>query len=147
MKKFRFSLDRVLRVRKIQESLRLSEQRRAERALAAQQQKLELFANEKEAQCLSMDAAIQTEFRIVDRQIDWKYLQRIDRIVGYQTGVVNEYLRHESEARRRFIEARKRSMSLEKLGEKKRDAWRSELIELEQKIADEQSRKRSGHSQ
>ncbi|NUO17858.1 hypothetical protein HUU59_00200 [bacterium] len=134
-------------MRKIQESLRLSEQRRAERALAAQQQKLELFANEKEAQCLSMDAAIQTEFRIVDRQIDWKYLQRIDRIVGYQTGVVNEYLRHESEARRRFIEARKRSMSLEKLGEKKRDAWRSELIELEQKIADEQSRKRSGHSQ
>lgn len=134
-------------MRKIQESLRLSEQRRAERALAAQQQKLELFANEKEAQCLSMDAAIQTEFRIVDRQIDWKYLQRIERIVGYQTGVVNEYLRHESEARRRFIEARKRSMSLEKLGEKKRDAWRSELIELEQKIADEQSRKRSGHSQ
>lgn len=141
MKKFRFSLERVQRVRKIQETLRLSEQKRAERALKAQQEKLSLFTNERDVQCVAMETAISKEFRVADRQTDWKYLQRIERIVGYQTGVVVEYTQHEQAARQRFMEARQKSLGLDKLGEKKRGEWQKEFISLEQKLADDRPRK------
>ncbi|MBL0061182.1 MAG: flagellar FliJ family protein [bacterium] len=141
MKKYKFSLARVLRVRKIQETLRLVEQNRAERALKAQQQKLEMFTTERDIQCQAMEVAMLQEFRIADKQTDWKYLQRIDLMVGYQRSVVTEYTKHESEARQRFMIARQRSLSLEKLGEKHRETWSKELIEFEQKLADDRPRK------
>ena len=141
MKKFRFSLERVRRVRKIQETLRLSEQKRAERALKAQQEKLTMFTNERDVQCVTMEATFKKEFRVADRQTDWKYLERIDRIVGYQSGVVKEYKQHEHAARLKFMEARQKSLGLDKLGDKKREEWQKELISLEQKIADDNPRK------
>lgn len=137
----------MLRVRKIQEALRLADQKRAERALKAQQQKLDLFATERDVQCQSMENAMLAEFRVSDKQIDWKYLQRIERIVGYQTGVVRDYTKHDADARKRFMLARQHSLSLEKLGEKQREIWLKELIELEQKIADERIRIRGGKTQ
>lgn len=140
MKKFRFSLERVLRVRKIQEAIRLTEQKQAERLLQAQERKLEMFTTEHEIQCQSMEVAMLQEYRIVDRQTDWKYLQRIDRIVGFQSSVVKEYTQLEADARYRFTIARQRSLGLEKLGDKQREAWERDLIELEQQLADERRR-------
>ena len=87
------------------------------------------------------------EFRIGDKQTDWKYLQRIDRIVGFQAGVVNEYTQHDAAARKRFMLARQRSMSLEKLGDKQHEVWEKEFIDLEQKIADVRPRNANGTSQ
>ncbi|MBK6909465.1 MAG: hypothetical protein IPK53_05125 [bacterium] len=147
MKKFRFSLERVQRVRKIQEAMRLAELKRAERALAAQQQKLSLFANERDAQSQAMSASKLNEFRILDCQTDWRYLQRIERIVRFQSDVVTEYTQHEDAARQRFRVARQRSLGLEKLGDHQRLAWNKDLIDLEQKIADDQPRKHSRHPQ
>ncbi len=140
MKKFRFSLERVQRVRKIEEALRLAEKKRAERALLAQQQKLNMFTIEHDAQCESMEAAMLSTFRISERQTDWTYLQRLDRIIGYQAGVVKEYTLTNNEARKRFLLARQKSLGLEKLGNAQFESWKKELIDLEQKIADDRPR-------
>jgi flagellar export protein FliJ len=141
VKKFKFSLERVRRVRKIQETLRLTEHKRAERALKSQEEKLGMFTTERDAQRFSMELAVKQEFRIADRQTDWKYLQRIERIVGFQQGVVKEYKQHEQDARQRFMEARQKSLGLDKLGEKKREEWQKEFISTEQKFADDRPRK------
>jgi hypothetical protein len=68
VKKFKFSLERVRRVRKIQETLRLTEHKRAERALKSQEEKLGMFTTERDAQRFSMELAVKQEFRIADRQ-------------------------------------------------------------------------------
>lgn len=100
-----------------------------------------MFTNERDVQCVTMEATFKKEFRVADRQTDWKYLERIDRIVGYQSGVVKEYKQHEHAARLKFMEARQKSLGLDKLGDKKREEWQKELISLEQKIADDNPRK------
>jgi len=140
MKKYKFGLERVLRVRGIQQQLRLAEHKRAERALLAQQQKLDMFAGERDLQCEAMQQAQQREFRSVDRMNDWMYLQRLERIIDFQEGVVDEHVRHEQAARKQFQIARQRCLSLEKLGDRKRQEWLGEFIKEEQKIADDRPR-------
>lgn len=140
MKKYKFSLERVLRVRKIQQALRLAEHKRAERALAAQQQKLAMFTGERDLQCEAMEDAQGREYRAADRMTDWRYLQRIERIVTYQGTVVREYTHHESEAKKRFQIARQGCLSLEKLEGKQREVWVGDMIKEEQKNADDRPR-------
>jgi flagellar biosynthesis chaperone FliJ len=140
VKKYKFSLERVLRVRKIQQALKLAEHKRAERALAAQQQKLAMFAGERDLQCESMEGAQSREYRAADRMTDWRYLQRIERIVTYQGTVVREYTQHESDAKKRFQLARQSCLSLEKLEDRQREVWVDELIKEEQKSADDRPR-------
>ncbi|MBK6766417.1 MAG: hypothetical protein IPG71_08890 [bacterium] len=142
MKKFRFSLERVLRVRNLQQQLRLAEHKRAERALAAQQQKLEMFAGERDLQCDSMQEAQQHEFRTADRMNDWMYLQRLERIITYQKAVVVEYSQHEQAAKKKFQLARQSCLGLEKLGDRQRHEWFGEFIKEEQKTADDRPRQR-----
>lgn len=142
MRKHKFSLERVLRVRNIQQQLRLAEHKRAERALAAQQQKLAMFAGERDLQCDAMQQAQQREFRTVDRMNDWRYLQRLERIIDYQEAVVDDYVVHEQVARKKFQLARQSCLSLEKLREKQRLEWIGEFIKEEQDTADDRPRYR-----
>jgi len=141
VKKFHFNLERVLRVRRLQETLRLADLKRAERALASQKQKLTLFETERDAQSNAMRVNRLDEFTVQQCQIDWRYLQRIERIVDIQESVVVQHTQHETTARKRFQAARQKSRGLEKLGEKKFAEWNRDLLELEQKIADDRPRK------
>lgn len=142
MKKFRFSLERVLRVRNIQQSLRLAEQKRAEKAFGAQQQRLAMFTGERDVQSEAMVDSLSRPNRIADRMTDWRYLQRIERIVGFQSSVVREHEHHMSEAKRRFLLARQDRMGLEKLGERQRDTWFKEILREEQSFSDDISQSR-----
>ncbi|MCB9365971.1 MAG: flagellar FliJ family protein [Calditrichaeota bacterium] len=142
MKKYRFSLDRVLRVRRIQQAMRLAEQKRAERALAAQEQRLAMFTGERDVQSEAMLVAQSAPFRVTDRTTDWRYLQRIERIVDYQTAVVHEHETQVDEASKRFLIARQGCLGLEKLEAKQRDAWFAEFLVEDQKNADDRPRKR-----
>lgn len=142
MKKFRFSLERVLRVRNIQQSLRLAEQKRAEKAFGAQQQRLAMFTGERDVQSEAMVDSLSRPNRVADRMTDWRYLQRIERIVGFQSSVVREHEHHMSEAKRRFLLARQDRMGLEKLGERQRYAWFKEILREEQSFSDDISQSR-----
>ncbi|MCL4305001.1 flagellar FliJ family protein [bacterium] len=142
MKKFRFGLERVLRVRNIQQLLRLAEQKRAEKAFGAQQQRLAMFTGERDIQSEAMVDSLSRPNRIADRMTDWRYLQRIERIVGFQSSVVREHDHHMSEARRRFLLARRDRLGLEKLGERKREAWFKEILREEQSFSDDISQSR-----
>ncbi len=142
MKKFRFSLERVLRVRNIQQSLRLAEQKRAEKAFGAQQQRLAMFTGERDVQSEAMVDSLSRPNRVADRMTDWRYLQRIERIVGFQSSVVREHEHHMSEAKRRFLLARQDRMGLEKLGERQRDTWFKEILREEQSFSDDISQSR-----
>lgn len=142
MKKFRFSLERVLRVRNIQQSLRLAEQKRAEKAFGAQQQRLAMFTGERDVQSEAMVDSLSRPNRVADRMTGWRYLQRIERIVGFQSSVVREHEHHMSEAKRRFLLARQDRMGLEKLGERQRDTWFKEILREEQSFSDDISQSR-----
>ncbi len=137
MIKFRFKLDKVLRVRQLKVNL-------AKKALAGA---LFCYQNEQARLDQTMVVYLQASETLCQRETagitagDLRaarvYLDRVAEEVAVRQGAVKAALSRVDESRGRLVQAMKEQDSLEKLRDRRHQAYREEIQRQEQKVLDE----------
>ncbi len=140
MKKFKFSLDRVLRQKNIQVDIRQKEFAEAEIALEKEIEKLNYFISQKES-------AIAQRYQAVSGSATWSasvelinmFLTGQDLRIKKQNESLQEF-RNIVESRREILQqALTEAKMIEKLKEKKKATFFKEVLQKEQQEMDELS--------
>jgi flagellar FliJ protein len=137
MKRFVFRLQRILELRQAREKASLAELGRELQRLTQENQKLDLFRGEEEAQINETRAGRAEPFTAWSQTTNVRYLQRVGRAIEFQTNTVRHQGRSVDAARNRFHERKRDTQVLDQLREKKRDEWRTDALREEAKILDE----------
>lgn len=139
LKKFQFSLARVLNVRETNEELKKEEFQSAQTYYNEQQQALNELFNEKRN--LQQDIEDQAKNKMKMNKIIqyYNYLSDLDEQITIQQDVVNRAEQQVEEAKQNWIEAKKQKKILEKLQERQYQEYKNEYLKSEQKKLDELS--------
>jgi flagellar FliJ protein len=137
VKKFAFRLQRVLKLREANEKLKLGEFGREQQKLMDEQTRLRLFEGERDFQLHEVRTARQKEFSVWSQGNGCRYLQRIGRVVEFQSMRVEDQQQSVLHARQIYLDARRDTRVLEMLREKKREEWQVETLLEEGKVLDE----------
>jgi flagellar protein FliJ len=137
LKKFAFRLQKVLDVNRIHEKEKLGLLGKEQQVLEQEKQKLELFHRETENHINTVRAEQSQPFRVWTQNLNYSYTRRINGIVEFQTGQVENQLQMVETARLRYIEARKNTKTIEQLREKRYDEWLQDIGREETKQLDE----------
>jgi flagellar FliJ protein len=142
MKRFAFRLQKILELRQAHEKASLAEMGRQLQRLTEENQKLDLFRGEREAQLEESRAVRGETFTAWTQSANSRYLHRVGRAIEFQIQAVQKQERCVAAARNRFRERKRDTDVLEQLRDKKRDEWRQELLREENKILDEVASRR-----
>jgi flagellar export protein FliJ len=137
MKRFAFRLQRILDLREAQEKLRLNELGIEQQRLNQERHKLSVFQGEQELQIAEASQERHQAFSIWSQNLDCRYLQRIGRVIDFQSGRVAMQEQSLEAARVKYVEARKGTRALEILREKKLDDWKLDRLREEGNLLDE----------
>jgi flagellar export protein FliJ len=137
MKRFAFRLQRILELRRAREKASLAELGRELQRLLQENQKLDLFRGEQEAQIHETRVGRSESFTAWTQAANVRYLQRVGRAIEFQTGIICRQEKNVDAARGRFHERKRDTQVLDQLREKKRDEWRADALREEGKILDE----------
>lgn len=137
MKKFRFQLDTVLRYKNQMLDIRLAEHGTALAALRRQETVLE--------QAIQNRVDCEEEYRqkkaegltIADSMKYETGIEVLERRVQKEAGLLKELQKAEEEKRRRLVEAKQETQSLEKLKDIKRGEYDAALAKAEEKEIDD----------
>jgi flagellar export protein FliJ len=144
MKRFAFRLQRILELRRAREKASLVELGREQQRLALENEKLDLFCNERELQLQETRVGRSKPFTAWAQAVNVRYLNRVGRAIEFQTHAVRRQETSVETARRRFHERRRDTQVLDHLRDKKQDEWRVDVLREEGKILDEVGSRRKG---
>jgi flagellar protein FliJ len=137
MKKFNFRLQRVLNLRAAREKQRLSEFGQQQQVLRREQEKLDLFHGEQQAQLEEMQVSRAREFVAWSFQSGQRYIVRIGRVLEMQTQRVHHQEQAVETARETYLTARRETSVLEHLRERRREEWDKLMLQEEGKVLDD----------
>jgi flagellar FliJ protein len=144
MKKFAFRLKRVLDIRRTPEQLKLTAFGSEQRKLSVEEKKLNLFQSEATSQTLQMRTEQTAPFAAWMKNGNARYLKRISHAVDFQTRAVTNQKKTVEDARTDYLDARRRTQSIEHLRDKQHEEWRMEDLRDESKQLDEFGGSRRG---
>lgn len=141
MKKFQFSLEKVLDFRKANEQAAKRAYADAHQAQNLAMQQLQQLQHEK---ATVMDVS---EMTIGRMQVQQRYLQELDRLIFESFHQFSELQQKTEEALQAFIQAQKERKILEKLQEKQLAEYQLIMSQEEQKFLDELGSQRTASMQ
>jgi flagellar FliJ protein len=137
MKKFKFRLQRILDIRTVQEKVKFTMLGQQRIKLEKEQVKLDLFEKESASQIDQIRSEKTQPFKAWSQQANMQYLKRLDRVIAYQKGAVENQEEAVARARGNYVKAHRDTESLEKIQEKKQNEWKTETLREEGLVLDE----------
>lgn len=137
MRKFKFSLQRVLRVKEIREDQQKEKFQEAQQYKQKQQEQLDQMMNEKEKVCSDLKSKCAHPLKVHQLRTYYNYLDRLDDHITHQEQELKKAEDMLEKERQKWIEAQKEKKIMEKLKERKWQDHRQEWFKREQKRLDE----------
>lgn len=137
MKRFAFRLQRILDLRRATEEQILAQFGREQMRLRDEQLRLTLFRDEQETQMTEVATDRQEPFTVWSQAATCRYLQRVSRVIEFQSGRVAQQCGQVDAARGVYLRARQDTTILERLREKRHADWLKDELRDEGKILDE----------
>ncbi|WP_276206987.1 flagellar export protein FliJ [Natranaerobius trueperi] len=137
MKKFHFSLDRVLRVKEINEDKKKDEFQRAQKYKDQIEKQLNELKQSKESIIKELNDTQKNPVQIQYLKTYHNYLSSLDEQItnqSYKLQIAEKELKH---VRQEWIDAKQEKRVLEKLKERHYQEFRKESLKQEQKVLDE----------
>jgi len=139
MKKFHFSLQRVLRIKEIIEDQKKEALQTAYQKRETEKKQLDKLLVYKNELMYNLQAQRVEPTKIYQINHYYNYLDTLEGLIENQRARLNEAEKNLSAARDAWVEAKKEKKVLEKLKEKQKQKFDKEMLAHEQKILDDMS--------
>ncbi|ACB84978.1 flagellar export protein FliJ [Natranaerobius thermophilus] len=139
MKKFQFSLEKVLKVKERNEELKKKEFQRAQKYRDEQKQALDKLLDKRHELCEDILTKQKSPVKIENITHYYSYLSHLDDEIINKRHQLEDAEEQLEQARLNWIEAKREKKVLEKLEERQYEEYKQKVLKNEQKTLDELS--------